>query len=66
VKGLCKIDCSLDIPFSALEDWTGTYGQKLKKMTYEVEMIPSGASVEFVVYIDGRRQGGQNANVHFQ
>lgn len=29
-------------------------------------MVPSGAAVEFVIYIDGRRQETQNAQVNFQ
>lgn len=29
-------------------------------------MVPSGAAVEFVVYIDGRKQEAQNAQVDFQ
>jgi hypothetical protein len=65
VKHLCTIDCTLDIPFAALAYYTGAQGGKLKKMEYEIEMIPSGATVEFVVYIDGRRQGGQNASIQF-
>jgi hypothetical protein len=66
VKNLGDINCKLDVPFSALKDFTSVTGEKLKKMKFEVEMVPSGASVEFTVYIDGRRQGRQNANVHFQ
>lgn len=66
MKPLGDVNCKLDIPFSALEDWKSPTGEKMKKMLFEVEMIPSGASVEFVVYIDGRKQGAQNANVRFQ
>ncbi|KAL2846179.1 hypothetical protein BJY01DRAFT_263382 [Aspergillus pseudoustus] len=62
----CKIDCTLDVPFEALEDFTSAEtGSRMKKMSFDLEMVPSGATVQFVVYIDGRRQGSQNANVRF-
>ncbi|KAF8853526.1 actin-like ATPase domain-containing protein [Acephala macrosclerotiorum] len=66
VKPLCTINCTTTIPFSSLEDYTNPRGDKLKRLSYDVEMVPSGASVEFVVYINGERQEAQNANVHFQ
>ncbi|KAL3455943.1 hypothetical protein BJX64DRAFT_53416 [Aspergillus heterothallicus] len=62
----CKIDCTLDVPFETLEDFTSAEtGSRMKKMSFDLEMVPSGATVQFVVYIDGRRQGSQNANVRF-
>jgi hypothetical protein len=66
VRSLGTIECTLDVPFSSLEDYTNPAGEKMKKMDYEVIMVPSGASVEFAVCIDGRRQGKSNANVHFE
>ncbi|KAH8647092.1 hypothetical protein BGZ60DRAFT_521403 [Tricladium varicosporioides] len=66
VKTSCTISCTLDKPFSSLQDFVNERGEKMKKLSFEVEMVPSGASLEFVVYIDGRRQGAQNASVHFQ
>ncbi|KAK0371652.1 hypothetical protein CLIM01_11003, partial [Colletotrichum limetticola] len=66
VNDLCYIDCKLDVPFSKLPDIMTIDGTMAKKMTYVVEMIPSGASVEFAVYIDGRKQGSHNASVRFE
>ncbi|KUJ09099.1 actin-like ATPase domain-containing protein [Mollisia scopiformis] len=63
---LCTIDCAVDTPFGALEDYTNPNGEIFKRLTYDIEMVPSGASVEFVVYINGKRQGAQNANIHFE
>ncbi|KAL4807449.1 hypothetical protein BDV18DRAFT_167977 [Aspergillus unguis] len=62
----CKIDCTLDVPFSSLEDFrsAGT-GEWMKRMSFDLEMVPSGATVGFVVYVEGRRMGGQNATVVF-
>ncbi|KAF4627514.1 hypothetical protein G7Y89_g10639 [Cudoniella acicularis] len=66
MKVSTKIRCMLDIPFSNLEDFVSrTTGEIMKRMFFEVEMVPSGASVEFTVYIGGRKQGQQNANIQF-
>ncbi|OHE90576.1 hypothetical protein CORC01_14123 [Colletotrichum orchidophilum] len=66
VNDFCKIECKLDIPFSSLPDIKTIDGTMAKKMTYEVEMIPSGASMEFAVYIDEKKQGSHNVRVRFQ
>lgn len=66
VVPLCDIKCTIDKPFSAFEDFVNVSGERLKKFTYDVEMVPSGAAVEFVVYFDGKKQGAQNAKIVFQ
>ncbi|KAL4967817.1 uncharacterized protein BDV14DRAFT_197457 [Aspergillus stella-maris] len=59
----CKIDCTLDVPWEQLEDFiSANTGTMIKKMSFDLEMVPSGASVLFVVYINGRWQGSQIAN----
>jgi hypothetical protein len=66
VTDLCDISCTIDVPFSAFKSTKNSSGERIKKLSFEVEMVPSGAAVEFVVYIDGRRQETQNAQVDFQ
>lgn len=66
VKYLGKIDCKLDIASAPIYDWVSPGGKRLKRMDFEVEMIPSGASVKFILYIGGRRQGEQKVNLVFQ
>jgi hypothetical protein len=66
VVSLCHIRCVIDKPYSAFDDFVNNKGERLKKFSYELEMIPSGASVDFVVYFDGQKQGGQNAKIVFQ
>jgi hypothetical protein len=54
------------VPYASLEDFVSVEtGARMKKLTYDIEMVPSGATVQFTVYIDGRKQGGGNANVRF-
>ncbi|KAF3006150.1 hypothetical protein E8E14_006879 [Neopestalotiopsis sp. 37M] len=56
VNKLCAIESNLDVPFHSLPDWANPDGQTFKKLEFEVEMVPSGATLEFAVYIDGRKQ----------
>ena len=65
VEHLCDIDYQLDVPFEDPEDYPAKNGEKCKKLSYEIEMVPSGASVEFAVYFNGRKQGAQNAQIKF-
>ncbi|KAF4982165.1 hypothetical protein FZEAL_2142 [Fusarium zealandicum] len=66
VKSLGTIECTLDTPFSALADFWNLAGEKLKKMEYELKMVPSGASLEFAVFANGNRLGKSNAHMHFK
>ncbi|KAF9770535.1 hypothetical protein IL306_011898 [Fusarium sp. DS 682] len=53
------IDVDLDLPqsFESLQDLETKSGKQLKKLAFEIEMVPSGASVEFGVYHEGKRIG---------
>ncbi|KAI2620987.1 actin-like ATPase domain-containing protein [Hypomontagnella submonticulosa] len=66
VKDLCTITVKLDVPYEALEDFYGAQGKMLKKLDYTVEMVPSGASIDFAVLYDGIKLGSQNARVEFE
>ncbi|KAL4880679.1 hypothetical protein BJY04DRAFT_190593 [Aspergillus karnatakaensis] len=66
VKSLCHIKCKLDIPVSQLDIYYGANGARMKHVWYDLEMVPSGAAAECTVYIDGRKQGSQNASIKFQ
>jgi hypothetical protein len=66
VKNLCMIDFAVDIPYRQLQDYTNPNGELLKRLVFEIEMTPSGASLDFAVLINGKRQGAQNVAVNFQ
>jgi len=66
VKSLCTIDFTTGIPYEKLPDFTNPKGEVLKRLSFEIEMTPSGASLDFVVLINGKRQGAQNVAVNFQ
>ncbi|GKT84531.1 LOW QUALITY PROTEIN: hsp70 family chaperone [Colletotrichum tofieldiae] len=66
VNSMCSFSFELDIPYSKLPDFKKADGGNAKKLEYDLEMIPSGASIEFVVYIDGRKMGSRNANIRFE
>jgi hypothetical protein len=65
VADSCTITWTMLTPFALLPDYTNSAGEILKKLEFDLEMIPSGASIEFAVFIDGKRQGGSNTSVRF-
>lgn len=65
VKHLCSITGEVGIPFSELKDRQTPSGKTLKVLEYDIEMVPSGASLEFNVYIEGRKMGESKVAVSF-
>jgi hypothetical protein len=43
--------------FEDLNDYDSPSGKRVKKIDFDIEMVPSGASVEFSVYESGRKIG---------
>ncbi|KAJ2992967.1 hypothetical protein NUW58_g1990 [Xylaria curta] len=66
VKRMCSINSKIDIPFSKLKSWVNPNGKTLKKLEYDIEMVPSGAAVEFNVYVEGRKMGASKVAVTFE
>ncbi|KAH6859112.1 hypothetical protein BKA58DRAFT_473205 [Alternaria rosae] len=66
VVPLCALNCTIDKPFSEWDDFVNSKGEVMKKFDYMVEMTPSGAAVEFVVYHGQKKLGTQNMKVLFQ
>ncbi|TLS24218.1 hypothetical protein PpBr36_08383 [Pyricularia pennisetigena] len=65
VKLSCKMSFTLDVRPADLEPWANSKGKKFKKFSYEIEMIPSGASPQFVFWVNGRKQGSHNAHITY-
>ncbi|KAJ2992964.1 hypothetical protein NUW58_g1993 [Xylaria curta] len=67
LKVLCEIGWKHDgnITFDSLESYRGGNGNMLKKLSYEVVMIPSGASTEFAIYHQDMKVAAQNLQVTF-
>ena len=63
---LCISKFRLDVAYSSLKDYTNMNGEKIKKVDYKLEMIPSGASNEFRVFYEGEKLGSQNVSTEFQ
>ncbi|KAI0532864.1 hypothetical protein GGR58DRAFT_148013 [Xylaria digitata] len=66
IKTEYSIKCDVGIPFSQLPDWVNPEGKKLKRLHYDIEMVPSGAALEFSVYFDGRKMGASNVAVKLE
>ncbi|TGJ86878.1 hypothetical protein E0Z10_g1906 [Xylaria hypoxylon] len=66
VQQLGTLRCNLDILYSDLPKFRNHQGDRMKKLNFELEMVPSGASVEFVLYADGRKQGSKSVKISFE
>lgn len=66
VKELCTIKTNFAIDYDWLIDFTGETGKRLKKLDYDIEMVPSGASNEFSILYEGEKLASQNARIDFQ
>ncbi|KAI0430720.1 actin-like ATPase domain-containing protein [Xylaria sp. FL1042] len=64
---LCEISWNHDgeISFESLEDYYGRNGNVLKKLSYEIVMVPSGESTEFAIYYKGAKVASHNVHVMF-
>ncbi|KAK3946034.1 hypothetical protein QBC46DRAFT_370658 [Diplogelasinospora grovesii] len=65
VRTLGKFSSDLDVEYSDLPDFKSKTGVMMKKLEFELELVPSGASVKFVLYVDGRKQRGESAQIRF-
>ncbi|KAI0112712.1 actin-like ATPase domain-containing protein [Hypoxylon sp. NC0597] len=63
---LCSIKWTPDVSFEDLKWKTNKSGKKYKELEYAVEFIPLGATAEFAIYIDGRKQKGKGSIVNIQ
>ncbi|KAI1407357.1 actin-like ATPase domain-containing protein [Hypoxylon sp. FL1857] len=66
IKSLCTITVELDVPYELLEDFTSAEGKRMKRFNFDVEMVPSGASIDFAILYQGIKLGSQNAKIEFE
>ncbi|KAF5593958.1 hsp70 family chaperone [Fusarium pseudoanthophilum] len=57
VTRFCEIKISLTKSFEQLDDYDSPGRKRLKRIDFDIEMVPSGASVEFSVYEGDRKIG---------
>ncbi|KAL2812144.1 hypothetical protein BDW59DRAFT_167879 [Aspergillus cavernicola] len=68
VQRLCDLHTNTNIPSSALKDHTSADGKKTskKKLEFDLEMVPSGASIEFGLYVGEKKQGSQAVKIEYE
>ncbi|KAI1758900.1 actin-like ATPase domain-containing protein [Hypoxylon sp. FL1150] len=66
VSHLCTIHWNSDVSFKNLEWVTNSVGVRYKRLFYDLEFIPQGATVEIVAYVGGRKQKGKDSVVDIQ
>jgi hypothetical protein len=64
VQKVGELSCDLTVKFSDLRNFKSKIGAATKRLEFEVELVPSGASVEFVVYVDRVKQQGKSTKIH--
>ncbi|KAM6516180.1 hypothetical protein FALCPG4_014371 [Fusarium falciforme] len=65
VETWATIECSIDTPFWGLKDHRNKAGIRVKRLDYHVEMVPSGASIEFAVVVNGKKVGKSQFQTRF-
>lgn len=60
-----QVESTIDVPYPSLKDYTNPKGETMKRLEYDVKMVPSGASLEFAVFLDGRKLGKSHVAVEF-
>lgn len=66
VVKFCVVRVDLGVDYEDLEDEITESGRFLKKLHYDVEMVPSGASIDFAVYHEGIKLGSKQASIDFR
>ena len=66
VKELCSISSDFNITYDMLADYTGANGNIIKKLFFDIEMVPSGASNVFSIIFEGIKLASQDARIDFQ
>lgn len=63
---LCTINCKPATPLSSIADFINSKGQRYKKLWVDVDMVPSGACVEFSVWDGGKKLGSSEIQIWFE
>lgn len=66
VTRMCLVECRVPVIFSKLKSWINPKGKELKRLDYDIEMVPSGATLEFNIYFEGRKMGASNVAITFE
>jgi hypothetical protein len=64
-KHFASLKCKTDITYADLEEHPKSKGGNFKKLTYDVRMVPSGAAVEFSVFVNGKNVGSSNVDIQY-
>jgi len=65
VERLCVITCHCETPYDQLPIFTNAWNETFRKFSYDIEMTSTGASLDWAVYIDGKKQGQKNVEVQY-
>lgn len=63
VKHYVELNCS--VQSSDLREWTTATSKRMQRLHFDLEMLPSGASMDFRVHCNGRIAGEKDVTVSF-
>ncbi|KAK8024499.1 hsp70 family chaperone [Apiospora rasikravindrae] len=66
VKHLVTITCNIATPLDEVPELPNRLGQRFRKLDFDLDMVPSGASVEFAVWAGGKKLGSSEVQIQFQ
>jgi hypothetical protein len=66
VKTLCRVSWQKELDLATFPAWHNSLGEMYRKVSFDIEMISDGASVEFRVLIGKEQLASQNVQVLFE
>ncbi|CAG7561921.1 unnamed protein product [Fusarium equiseti] len=65
VKRLATIKCKTSFPYSDFKERRNSKGARYIKLPFQVQMVPSGAAVNFTVFVNGQMVGSSHVNISY-
>ncbi|KAK8071323.1 hypothetical protein PG997_011526 [Apiospora hydei] len=66
VKRLVSISCKIATPLEEVPELFNRLGQRFRKLDFDLDMVPSGASVEFAVWAGGKKLGSSEVQIQYE
>ncbi|KAK7946949.1 actin-like ATPase domain-containing protein [Apiospora aurea] len=66
VKRLVSISCKIATPLEEVPELFNRLGQRSRKLDFDLDMVPSWASVEFAVWAGGKKLGSSEVQIRYE
>lgn len=65
VHRMCQMAWNQKVSFESLPTWTNSIGKVYHRLNFDIKMACEDGTVEFMIYYQGKRVGGQHVEVEF-